>query len=128
MRSALLLALATAASALIVSPAQLAARPARAAPHCAVRMYGALDQAAVQLATTEFAGTTLLAALEDIWKTENRVVTSEVDVVGSSTTILGLAVVFPVAATIVCSRWGGRATDARRNSCEPLSMYWHHDY
>ncbi len=100
MRSAVLLALATAASALVVGPAQIAARPAvlRGAD---VRMYGALDQAAVQLATTEFAGTTLLAALEDIWKTENRVVTSEVDVVGSSTTILGLAVVFPVAATIV---------------------------
>ena len=98
---ALLLTLATAASALVVGPAQLAARPAALRAPCAVRMYGALDQAAVQLATTEFAGTTLLAALEDIWKTENRVVTSEVDVVGSSTTILGLAVVFPVAATIV---------------------------
>ena len=101
MRTALIIALATAASALVVGPAQLAARPAALRAPCAVRMYGALDQAAVQLATTEIGGTTLLAALEDIWKTENRVVTSEVDVVGSSTTILGLAVVFPVAATIV---------------------------
>ena len=97
---AIFLALATAASALVVSP-PLAARPAVQLRGADVRMYGALDQAAVQLATTEIGGTTLLAALEDIWKTENRVVTSEVDVVGSSTTILGLAVVFPVAATIV---------------------------
>ena len=101
MRNTILLALATATSALVVGPAQLSARPAAQLRGADVRMYGALDQAAVQLATTEFAGTTLLAALEDIWKTENRVVTSEVDVVGSSTTILGLAVVFPVAATIV---------------------------
>ena len=101
LRCALVLMLTGAASALVVGPALRTAVPA--APAAAVRM-SVLDQAAVSIAST-YATTVntvpALAALEDIWKTESRVVSSEVDVVGSSTTILGLAVVFPVAATIV---------------------------